>query len=63
MLMAFHLKCETCLRLWADYGAAMLNTGGTLTPEVARARRIEASLKALQAHEAEAHPKRFVASA
>jgi len=60
--MSFHLECETCLRLWADYGAARLAAGVTMTQEAAN-ERIEATLEALKAHEAEAHPKTHSASA
>jgi hypothetical protein len=56
--MAFHFECETCLQLWADYGAATLGNGVKLVTK----ERIEAALEALRDHEAEAHPKRFAAS-
>lgn len=54
--MDFDLNCETCLRIWGDYGAATteLRTGAAKPgPEVASASGpLEGVLKAMLAHEA-----------
>jgi hypothetical protein len=58
--MDLYLNCETCLRLWVEYGAASFESRTRavrtdLHAVGAKARRFEAVIKAMQAHEAEAH--------
>jgi hypothetical protein len=54
LCMAVYLDCEICMQLCAEYGAtiAALRTAATLAQQA----RMEAVLKAIEAHEAEAHP-------
>ena len=53
-----NLDCETCLRLWADYGVATteLRTGAVTELEAAGV-RVEAIREAIRAHEAKAHSR------
>jgi hypothetical protein len=53
--MDLYLNCETCLRLWANYGVAIL---ALRARDEANARsQLAAVLKVMRAHEAEAHLK------
>jgi hypothetical protein len=54
--MDVYLDCETCVQLWAEYGAATarISTAATPTWEAAEA-RIEAAREAVRMHGAEAH--------
>lgn len=54
--MDVYLDCETCVQLWAEYGAATtrMSTAATPTWEAAQA-RIEAACEAVRMHGAEAH--------
>ena len=57
-----HLNCETCLRLWTEYGAAILEVRSRpLRPcrEASQAQRprLDAVLRAMRAHEAQVHLK------
>jgi hypothetical protein len=54
--MDVYLDCETCVQLWAEYGAATtrMPTAATPTWEAAEA-RIQAVCEAVRAHGAEAH--------
>jgi hypothetical protein len=57
-----YLNCETCVRLWSEYGAAMLEMrspplGPNREASQVKRRRFDAVLRAMRAHEAEAHLK------
>jgi hypothetical protein len=53
------LDCESCMRLWAEFGAAesMLRclTWSEGTPRSAAEARVKAALARIRVHEAEAH--------
>jgi hypothetical protein len=53
------IYCETCVQLWAEYGAATarMSTAATPTWEAAEA-RMEAAREAVRLHGAEAHKPR-----
>lgn len=54
--LGMDIYCETCVQLWAEYGAATarMSTAATPTWEAAQA-RIEAACEAVRMHGAEAH--------
>jgi hypothetical protein len=54
--MDVYIDCETCVQLWAEYGAASarMRTADTPTWEATEA-RIQAACEAVRAHGAEAH--------
>jgi hypothetical protein len=57
--MDFYLSCETCLRLWAEYGTAIIEMrAGAVKTEWEAAsskRRLQDALQAMREREAEAH--------
>ncbi len=56
--MDVYINCETCVQLWAEYGAASARTRTTATPTwEATEARIQAACEAVRAHGAVAHKK------
>jgi hypothetical protein len=49
-----YLDCETCLRLWAEYGVAAKLKQETGAPDIAG--KVENILRQIEIHEAEVHP-------
>jgi hypothetical protein len=61
--MDVYLNCETCVELWAEYGAATTRIRTAVTPTwEATEARIRAACEAMWAHEAEAHKKTWADS-
>jgi len=60
-IVSAHLNCETCLRLWAEYGSA-LRAGEYTTARKSAGADMEAICESIRAHEAEVHGKEPIAS-